>query len=65
MKSALEVRKRCKGEKCLEFIETVKGLAILLIEEKKFDKAIEYYEQSINLRKAIGLMNSFNFEKIE
>ena len=44
MKSSLEVRKRCKGEKCLEFIETMEGLAIILIEEKTFDKAIEYYE---------------------
>ena len=44
MKSALEVRKRCKGEKCIEFIEAVEGLAILLIKEKSFEKAIEYYE---------------------
>ena len=44
MKNAIEVRKRCKGEKCIEFIEAVEGLAILLVEDKTFDKAIEYYE---------------------
>ena len=37
MKSAMEVRKRCKGEKCLEFIEAVEGMAVLAIEEKIFD----------------------------
>ena len=39
----MEVRKRCKGEKSLEFIEAIEGMAILLVEEKVFDKAIEFY----------------------
>ena len=43
MKNAMEIRKRCKGEKSYEFIEAIEGLAALLIEEKYFDKAIEYY----------------------
>lgn len=40
----MEVRKRCKGETSLEFIEAIEGMAVLLIEEKVFDKAIGFYQ---------------------